>query len=387
MDHQLQETTQHPPAGTSEMMVVEEQRAIAEVRASLQLAKMFPRDVNVAYTRIMTACRRKSLAEQAVYTYPKGGARVEGPSIRLAEAMAQAWGNMQFGIRELSQDRGSSNVEAYAWDVETNTRQVKTFQVKHVRHTKQGNYDLTDPRDIYEMTANQGARRLRACILGIIPGDIVDAAMEQIRKTLASGNEKPLADRIREMADAFGKDFSVDITMLEGFLGHKLEATSETEMVTLRGIYRSLKDGMGERSQYFTVAPEDPPPQADPKPKRGKKEAVDKTGENSAAVAEAGGQPESPPLSAGDDPVEIPPLHAESEQMLKAKGSYFLAHYGLTEAFGKISQDQPHTVRDMVKAERHDIWELNCTAEEKEAIGMLIDHLYAKAESIGYPQH
>lgn len=138
-------------------------------------------------------------------------------------------------------------------------------------------------------------------------------------------------------------------------------------------------------SEGADPAPEEPP-QTDPKPKRGKK-AVDKPGENSAAVAEGEEQPEMPPLSASDDPVDILPLHAESEQMLKAKGSYFLAHYGLTEAFGKISQDQPHTVRDMVEAERHDIWELNCTAEEKEAIGMLIDHLYAKAESIGYPQH
>ena len=32
--------------------------------------------------------------------------------------MAQAWGNMQFGIRELDQRNGESTVQAFAWDVE-----------------------------------------------------------------------------------------------------------------------------------------------------------------------------------------------------------------------------------------------------------------------------
>ncbi len=71
-----------------------------------------------------------------------------------------------------------STVEAFAWDVEeANTRQTKVFQVRHWRHTKQGGYKLTDPRDIYELVANNGARRLRACILGVIPGDVIDAAV------------------------------------------------------------------------------------------------------------------------------------------------------------------------------------------------------------------
>lgn len=249
----LREIISEVPAATAanQLLSVEEQRAVTEVRAALQLAKMFPRDINSAYTRIMQACRRKSLAEQALYTYPKGGQRIEGPSIRLAEMAAQCWGNMQFGVRELSQDHGASNVEAFAWDIETNTRVTKTFQVPHMRHTKEGSYALTNPRDIYEHVANQGARRLRGCILGVIPGDIVDAAVNESRKTLTAQNKEPLGDRIRRLADAFHKDFGVTIEMLEKFLGHKLDATSETEMVTLKGIGRSLEDGMADRSQYF----------------------------------------------------------------------------------------------------------------------------------------
>ena len=161
---------------TTEMVV---SRQAQEVQAAMVIAKKFPRDEVDSYNRIMRSCQRASLAEQSMYEYPRGGTKVTGPSIRLAEAMAQNWGNLDFGIIELEQKNGESQVMAYAWDLETNTRQTKIFSVPHVRGTKKGNVPLTDPRDIYEMVANQGARRLRACILGIIPGDVIDAAIGQ----------------------------------------------------------------------------------------------------------------------------------------------------------------------------------------------------------------
>jgi hypothetical protein len=134
---------------TTEMMV---NRQAQEVQAAMVVAKKFPRDEIEAYNRIMRACQRKSLAEQSMYEYPRGGTKVTGPSIRLAEAIAQNWGNVDFGIMELEQHGNESSVMAYAWDLETNTRQTKIFQVPHTRYSKKkGNETLTDPRDIYEM--------------------------------------------------------------------------------------------------------------------------------------------------------------------------------------------------------------------------------------------
>lgn len=155
----------------TEMMI---SRQAQEVQAAMVIAKKFPRDEVESFNRILRACQRKRLAEGAMYEYPRSGTKVTGPSIRLAEAMAQNWGNIDFGILELEQKSGESQVMAYAWDLETNTRQTKVFSVPHMRGTKRGNVPLTDPRDVYEMVANQGARRLRACILGVIPGDVVD---------------------------------------------------------------------------------------------------------------------------------------------------------------------------------------------------------------------
>ena len=69
---------------TTEMVI---SRQAQEVQAAMVIAKKFPRDEVQSFNRIMKACQRKTLAEQAMYEYPRGGTKVTGPSIRLAEAM------------------------------------------------------------------------------------------------------------------------------------------------------------------------------------------------------------------------------------------------------------------------------------------------------------
>lgn len=235
--------------GANAMADAEQQRAIAEIQGAMVIAKKFPRDQVQAMDKILTACTRPTLAEGALYSYSKGGAEVSGPSIRLAEAIAQNWGNMQFGIRELDQRNGESTVEAYAWDVESNTRQVKVFQVPHMRFTKRGSYPLQDPREIYELVANQGARRLRACILGVIPGDVIEAAVKQCDVTLkTSADTSP--DAIKNMVAAFG-EFGVTAEMIQQRIQCRLEAIRPAQIVQMKKIYASLRDGMSSPSEWF----------------------------------------------------------------------------------------------------------------------------------------
>ncbi|MFS1511728.1 hypothetical protein VQL36_04725 [Chengkuizengella sp. SCS-71B] len=229
-------------------------RQAQEVQAAIVGAKQFPRDQHAAFARIMTACERKILAENAMYEFPKGGNKVIGPSIRLAEVLAQNWGNIDFGIIELEQKQGSSQVMAYAWDLETNTRQTKTFTVRHEKKVKQQLKKYTDPRDIYELVAGQGARRVRACILGVIPGDIVDAAVEKCKETIIKGYEEPLQYRVRKMIVTFDKEHQVSQEMLEKYIGCKSDVFSENDFLRLTNVYRALRDNMGKREDYFEIA-------------------------------------------------------------------------------------------------------------------------------------
>lgn len=241
-----------PQTQTMSTVQSDSQRAIAEVQAALVIAKQFPRNPIEAYDRVMNACQRPGLAQSAVYSYARGGTSVTGPSIRLAEMLAQNWGNIQYGIRELSSENGESTVEAFAWDVETNTRQTKVFQVPHIRYTRQGTKKLTDPRDIYELVANNGARRLRACILGVIPGDVVDAAVDQCEKTIhASADTSP--EGVQKLIKAF-EQFGVSKDDIEGFIQRRVDAITPANVVSLRKIFTSLRDGMSSAKDWFKGA-------------------------------------------------------------------------------------------------------------------------------------
>lgn len=263
-------------------------RQAQEVQAAMVVAKRFPRDERTSCDRILNACARRSLAESAIYSYSRGGTEVTGPSIRLAECIAQNWGNIDFGYIELEQRNGESQVMAYAWDLETNTRQSKVFSVPHRRVTRNGAYPLTDPRDIYEMVANQAARRVRSCILAVIPGDVIEAAQKQCDITLkSSASGVPLDARINDMVQKFA-EYEVTEDQLSAYIGKKVEAFTENDVIRLGKVYRSLKDGI-VGSDYFLnrmkEAPQKPDepaektdnpeaPTAPEAPKRGGRKAV-----------------------------------------------------------------------------------------------------------------
>ncbi|WP_407067031.1 hypothetical protein [Heyndrickxia faecalis] len=226
-------------------------REMEEVKGQIFMAKQFPRNVFQAEQRILDACKRPSLAETAMYQYPRGGTKVTGPSIRLAEVLAQNWGNISFGVKELEQREGESVAMAYAWDLETNTRQEKIFTVKHTFKAKGKLKKLDDPRDIYEKVANDGARRLRSCILGIIPGDIVDNAVKQCEETLRGNGKGPLKDRVAKMLKVFKEKYRVTQEMIEDRLGYHADAFTEIDLVNLGKIYNSLQDGMSKVDDWF----------------------------------------------------------------------------------------------------------------------------------------
>lgn len=231
-------------------VAIESERAIAEAQGKLVIAKRFPRDQARAYSNIIDACRRPGLAEEACYSFPRGSEVVSGPAIRLAEMLAANWGNVDYGIRELSRKEGVSEMEAYCWDLETNTMSSQKFTVRHIRDTRGGGRALTDERDIYELTANMGARRLRARILAILPTDLVQAAVDQCSKTLASGGDLPMADRIRAMVLAF-KTLGVPAALIEKRLGHPLDNITGEELADLRKIHNSLRDNMSTLTDWF----------------------------------------------------------------------------------------------------------------------------------------
>jgi hypothetical protein len=286
------------------------QREVAEVQAAMIIAKREPRDPRRAMDLILNNCSREGLAERSIYQYARGGQDITGPSIRLAEELARGWGNILTGVTELSRLNGYSECLAYAWDLETNFRDEKRFQVKHWRDTKKGGYALTDERDIYETIANSGARRKRACILSVIPIDVQEAAVEQCELTMRTKiNVTP--EKIASMVAAFA-EVGVTKSQLERRIQRRVETITPALMANLGKVFNSLKDGMSQVVDWFDPDPETP--NGAPAPTSRAESVKDQIKQQTAPPAPKDGQSEaaavgeggvvsapSPEPAAGDD--------------------------------------------------------------------------------------
>lgn len=240
-------------------------RAIANVRANVISAKEFPRNPMQSVDRILVECQRPTLADAAIYNFPRGKENVTGPSIRLAEVLARNWGNMTYGYEVLERraprsntlaGAGASVIRAYAWDYETNVVIERQFEAKHWRTTKNGGYPITDDRDIYELEANMASRRVRACILQLIPGDVTQAAVMACRRTASNGLNEMMADAtqrdklIRQMLNIFAKK-GVTQDDLEGYLNVRAADWNADHMLRLKEVKTSLDDNTVPLGDYF----------------------------------------------------------------------------------------------------------------------------------------
>ena len=256
-----QQTAPNMPAMSNNMMpqfndinqgtvAIEASRAIAEAQGKLVIAKRFPRNEVAAYAKAMEACQRPSMAAKAFYSFPRGGQTVEGPTIRFAEELARCWGNIDYGIKELSQDDGKSEMQAYAWDLETNAQSVQNFTNPHQREQGKKMVTLTSQRDFYVNNANMATRRLRSRILAILPSWFVEDAIEECKKTLAGQNDLPLVDRVKKMVVQFAK-FGVTQEQIERRLKRKIDTMTAEDFVEYVGIYNAIKGGDSKIADWF----------------------------------------------------------------------------------------------------------------------------------------
>lgn len=236
-------------------VAIEANRAIAEAQGKLVIAKRFPRDEVASYARAMQACQRPELAKKAFYSFPRAGGKVEGPTIRFAEELARCWGNIDYGIKELSQDEGKSEMQAYAWDLETNAQSVQNFTNPHQREQGGKMKTLTSQRDIYENNANMATRRLRSRILAILPAWYVDGAIKECRRTLAGKNDEPLIDRVNKMVVQFQK-LGVTQEQIETRLKKKVDAMTVEDLIDYIGIYNAIKNGESKAAEWFDAPAE-----------------------------------------------------------------------------------------------------------------------------------
>ncbi|MFJ2110547.1 hypothetical protein ACIOEX_01240 [Streptomyces sp. NPDC087850] len=232
------------PARIGQGTAVEQSRAAAEVQAAVVVAQQCPRNIQSAVAEMRESCKQQGLAERAFFRYSRGGSTVTGASVHLARELARVWGNVQYGLVEMRRDDdyGQSEMQAFAWDVQTNSRNSSTFIVPHRRDTKNGSKQLTDMRDIYETNANNGARRVREAIFAILPPWFVEEAKDLCNQTLRNGGGKPLNIRVADAIKVF-EGIGVTVDRIEARFERESGKWTEHDVAQLLVIFKSIQRG------------------------------------------------------------------------------------------------------------------------------------------------
>lgn len=228
-------------------------KELATIQGQIFMAKQFPRDNNTLMRRVQSACERPYLAKLAEYEYARGGTTVTGASIKLIETIAQNYGNLTWSWKELERADGKSKVLAYAWDLETNARVELEFIVPLKREKKVNgklvSEEITSERDIYELIASNAQRRVRKCLEGIIPRDIVEQALEWCNETINS--KVDIQAGIDKAIEFFAENYGVTIKQIEEKYGMSRRAFTKNTYLSLQRIYTSVKDGVMKIEEAF----------------------------------------------------------------------------------------------------------------------------------------
>jgi hypothetical protein len=301
-----------------------EKAAQALVQARFQMALMRPRNVLQARSKILDACRRPGFAESGLFRKPVGkkdGVQqfVEGPSIRFAEEAIRSLGNMDIRQQVVFEDEEKRVVCVTVMDLENNvawptevavSKRVERSYVKEgakVYSTRKNSYGknvyIVDASEDEIITKQQAmvSKALRTATLRVVPGDILEEALVQIKETLAKKDQADPKAALKKVVDAFHA-LGVSPVELEKFLDHSLESITPGEIQELRGVYTSIKEGDSNWHDVLASATEGKKPAAGEKkePVEGEAKPVKlSAAEKAKAKAGAAAEQMAPPPEPG----------------------------------------------------------------------------------------
>jgi hypothetical protein len=211
--------------------------------------------------------------------------------------MATLWKHITYSWVELERIPGDgttpgvSTVRTWALDLQNNVSQAIVVKIPHSRAKSNGTVDvLTSERDIYEHVANHAARRMRSCILALIPQDVRDMAVEQVRETMRL-NYSTKPEEIKKLLDAF-EAFGVYQAQIEKYIRRKITTIEPAQVANLRRIYVSLRSGYEPETWFDMEVAEQPSATDDLKTRLASQGARKNTSEQKNATDGESGTPE-----------------------------------------------------------------------------------------------
>lgn len=223
----------------------------AEVDIQISTAKMYPRDLSQVLNKIETyATMDTETAEDCFYALRRGRGNdtsvIEGISVRLAEIMASAWGNLRVQTRIIGNDGKTITSQGVCHDLETNL--AISVEVKRKITDKTGK---TYSEDMQVVTGNAAsAIAFRNAVLKVIPKAVTKKVINNI-KSVALGKSIDLDTRRQNLIAYFSK-IGVTQSELFDYCGVKsLEQIDNEMLFELRGLVNAIKEGTTTVQETF----------------------------------------------------------------------------------------------------------------------------------------
>lgn len=243
--------------------------AKAQIQAAYMMALHKPREEMVSRDRILTACKRTEFAEKAEYSKPVGNKSITGASIRFAELALREWGNVRTETTVMYEDEDIRRVRVSCLDLESNAQFSKDIQIRKTveRSNNKGREQdvLGERKNSYgktvyilratddELMTKEAAlvsKVIRNEGLRLIPTDIIEEGLSQCRKTLENKAKQDPAGEKKKVVDAFSS-LGIKPKDLEKHLKHSLDTISPSELIDLRKVFTSLRDGESKWADYI----------------------------------------------------------------------------------------------------------------------------------------
>lgn len=228
----------------------------AEIDTQIATAKAFPRSIKAFMDRTMSiATINEDVAQSCAYALPRGKKTLEGPSVRLAEIVVGAYGNIRAGMRVIHNDGKTITAQGICHDLETNT--CITLEVK--RSILQNIYEgdrktgrmQTMTEDMQVVTGNAAcAIAFRNAVFKVVPSALVADIYDKV-KEVAKGTAETLPARRKKALDYLHSLKVTDDQICRALNLRSVEDIDLEKLAILRGMCTLIKNQEGTVAELF----------------------------------------------------------------------------------------------------------------------------------------
>lgn len=285
----------------------------AEIDIQIATAKQYPRDLNAVLNKIATyATMDRETAEDCFYVLRRkdrdgNDSVIEGLSVRMAEIIAGAWGNIRVQARIIGNDGRQITAQAICHDLETNFAVSK--EVKRSIVTKKG---YTFSEDMQVVTGNAACSiAFRNAVLTVIPKAVTKRIINEV-KQVALGQSIDLEQSRQNVIQYFAK-LGVKQEDLFFYLGVKsVQEIDKQKIFELRATANAIKEGTTTIQECFTKPVLEAKAEA-----KAQTKATDAKSKVEAAMAQATGTAAAAPSGVDPETGEVKPSDNKTPKTIK----------------------------------------------------------------------